>query len=95
MYNLIQLDVYLPNQIQQQHNNTMENNNTTINFYEGCYLFNSIETKLRVQPDFIEYTLAKQYEYRPTTESLWATISQNGKEISRYELKFGEGLNKI
>jgi hypothetical protein len=39
--------------------------------------------------------LAKQYEYRPTTESLWAIISQGSTEIARYELLYGQGLQEI
>ena len=54
---------------------------TTINFYEGSYCFNSIETNLNVSPDFIEMKLAKQYEYRPTNESLWATIIKIQKKF--------------
>jgi hypothetical protein len=68
---------------------------TTINFYEGSYQFNSITTDLNVSPDFIEMKLAKQYEYRETKESLWATVNQNSKEVSRFELKYGVGLNEI
>jgi hypothetical protein len=68
---------------------------TTINFYEGSYQYNSITTELNVNPDFIEMKLAKQYEYRPTKESLWATIVEDSKEIARYELLYGIGLNEI
>jgi len=68
---------------------------TTINFCEGSYLYNSVTTDLIVSPDFIEMKLAKQYEYRPTKESLWATVIQNGKEIRRFELKYGVGLDEI
>ena len=68
---------------------------TTINFYEGSYQYNSITTELNVSPDFIEMKLAKQYEYRATNESLWATIEQDSKEIARYELLYGIGLNEI
>lgn len=68
---------------------------TQINFYEGSYCFNSISTNLNVSPDFIEMQLAKQYEYRPTSERLWATINQDSKEVSRFEFKYGIGLNKI
>jgi len=65
---------------------------TTINFYEGSTCFNNISTELNVSPDFIEMKLAKQYEYRATEESLWATVSQDSKEIARYELIYGVGL---
>ena len=68
---------------------------TTINFYEGSYQFNSITTDLNVSPDFIEMKLALQYEYRETKKSLWATISNETKEISRYELEYGIGLKEI
>jgi hypothetical protein len=68
---------------------------TAIHFYEDSYCFNSITTELNVSPDFIEMKLAKQYEYRPTNESLWATITQGSKEIARYEFIFGQGLNQI
>lgn len=68
---------------------------TIINFYEGSYLYNSITTSLNVSPDFIEMKLAKQYEYRATKENLWATVNQDLKEVSRFELKYGEGLFEI
>jgi hypothetical protein len=68
---------------------------TTINFYEGSYCYNSIKTDLNVSPDFIEMKLAKQYEYRATKESLWATITKDSKEVARYELTYGVGLNQI
>lgn len=68
---------------------------STINFYEGSYQFDSITTELNVSPDFIEMKLAKQHEYRPTTESLWATISEQGKEVSRFKLEYGNGLSEI
>jgi len=68
---------------------------TTINFYEGSNCFNSIKTDLNVNPDFIEMKLAKQFEYGATQESLWATISQDSKEIARFELIYGLGLNEI
>lgn len=68
---------------------------TTINFYEGSYCYNSITTDLNVTTDFIEMKLAKQYEYRVTKESLWATVNQNSKEISRFKFNYGIGLNEI
>jgi hypothetical protein len=68
---------------------------TTINFYEGSYQYNSITTDLNVTSDFIEMKLAKQYEYRQTNEILWSTVIQDGKEIARFELIYGEGLNEI
>jgi hypothetical protein len=68
---------------------------TTINFYEGSYLYNTISTSLNVSPDFIEMKLAKQYEYRPTTETLWAIITQGSQEIARFKLQYGIGLTEI
>jgi hypothetical protein len=67
----------------------------TINFYEGFYQFDSITTDLNVSPDFIEMKLAKQYEYRPTKKSLWATVHQGTEEVSRFKLYYGEGLDDI
>jgi hypothetical protein len=68
---------------------------TTINFYKGSTMFLNIATDKRVGTGFIEYKLAKQYEYRETTENLWATVSEEGKEVLRYELKYGDGLYEI
>jgi hypothetical protein len=68
---------------------------TTINFYEGSYQFNSILTDLNVSPDFVEMKLAKQYEYRPTTESLWAEITRDSKIVSRFIFEYGIGLKEI
>lgn len=68
---------------------------TTINFYEGSYQFDSITTELNVSPDFIEMKLAIQYEYRPTNESLWASVHQGSKEIARFKFEHGVGLKDI
>ena len=68
---------------------------TTINFFEGSYCYYSVKTDLNVSPDFIEMKLAKQYEFRPTKETLWATICKDSKEVARYELAYGVGLNQI
>lgn len=68
---------------------------TTINFYEGSYLFESITTEFNVTTDFIEMKLAKQYEYRPTNEDLWAIVLNDSMEIARYEFFYGQGLNQI
>jgi len=68
---------------------------TTINFYEGSYLFNSITTDLNVSSDYIEMKLAKQYEYRATKESLWATVIKNSNEVLRFKLEYGVGLKEI
>ena len=68
---------------------------TTINFYEGSYCFSTISTELNVSPNFIEMKLAKQYEYRPTEDSLWAIVLQDSKEIARYTLEYGVGFYEI
>ena len=47
----------------------------------------SATTELNITPDFIQYKLATQYEYRPTTKSLWAELTING-QIERYELDY-------
>lgn len=47
---------------------------TKINFFEGSNLFLSETTDLNVSEGYIQYKLANQYEYRPTTESLWAVV---------------------
>jgi hypothetical protein len=67
----------------------------TVNFYEGSYQFESITTELNINPSFIEMKLAKQHEYRPTNKTLWATVHQDGKEISRLQFKYGVGLSNI
>lgn len=75
----------------------MKNQNatlTTINFYEDSFLYDSITTPLNVSPDFIEMKLAKQFEYRPTKKTLWATIRQNSKEIARFKFQYGIGLTE-
>lgn len=51
----------------------------TVKFFEGSYQFNSIETTLNIAEDFILMKLAQQYEYRATTETLWAQVTMNGK----------------
>jgi hypothetical protein len=72
-----------------------ETQTNEVRFYEGSTLFNSKKTDLNIGEDYIGYKLAQQYEYRPTTESLWATVRENGKEVARFELIYGKGLNKI
>lgn len=67
-------------------NMTQEQKNIAY-FYEGSYQFNSVETTLNISEGFVQMQLAKQYEYRPTTESLWADVIVNGVK-SRYELDY-------
>ena len=65
--------------------NTQQNN--IAYFYEGSYQFNAIETPLNITADFVQMKLAKQYEYRPTEEDLWAEVVVNGVK-SRYQLDY-------
>jgi hypothetical protein len=76
-------------------NNLSNGTPKTVNFYEGSYLFDSTTTGLNIMPDYVQYVLAKQYEYRPTKEDLWATIVQDGKELVRYSFDYNEGLTEI
>lgn len=67
----------------------------SIRLYEGSFQFDSISTNLNISPDFAQMKLAKQYEYRATTESLWAEITVAGV-TNRYELDYKNvKLNKI
>jgi hypothetical protein len=59
----------------------------SIRLYEGSNLFFSIKTELNISPDFLQMKLAKQYEYRKTTEELWGEINQDG-DVKRYELDY-------
>ncbi len=64
--------------------NTTKN---TARFYEGSYQFKVEKTNLNINEGFIQYVLAKQYEYRETTESLWADVEVDGIEY-RYVLDY-------
>lgn len=65
-----------------------------VNFYEGSYQFKSEVTNLNISEDFIQMVLAKQYEYRPTTETLWAErITTEG--TSRFKFDYTTGLEEI
>ena len=68
---------------------------TTIYFFEGSEQFKSVDTDLNVHNDYIEMILAKQFEYRPTSETLWAKIMQKGKEVDRFQFSYTEGLTRI
>jgi hypothetical protein len=39
--------------------------------------------------------LAKQYEYRPTNDDLWAITTNDLMEFARYEFFYGKGLNQV
>jgi len=58
-----------------------------IRFYEGSSMYNLVETELNISEDFVLMKLAKQYEYRPTTETLWADVIIDN-EITRYLLDY-------
>lgn len=67
----------------------------TINLYENSYLFHSIETKKNISSDFALMKLSQQYEYRTTSEKLWAEITVNGI-CKRYELDYeNKKVNEI
>jgi hypothetical protein len=59
-----------------------------INFFEGSNLFLSETTDLNVSEGYIQYKLANQYEYRPTTESLWADVIHADNKVDRYLLDY-------
>jgi hypothetical protein len=59
----------------------------TIEFYQGAYQFDKIETELNITTGFIFYKLAKQFEYRATNDALWADLNLNGIE-TRYVLDY-------
>jgi hypothetical protein len=86
--------------INKQNNKNMSNlsQNNTINvvrFYEGSYQFKENKTDLNITEDFIQMVLAKQYEYRPTKESLWAVVLCSDIEVATYSFEYNTGLTKI
>jgi hypothetical protein len=66
----------------------------TVNFYEGSYQFQSDKTHLNISTDYIQMILAKQYEYRPTSENLWAEIENFGIK-QRFSFDYNIGLTLI
>jgi hypothetical protein len=71
----------------------MENlNQNTVNFYEGSYQFASEKTHLNISTDYVQMMLAKQYEYRPTTETLWADVKIAGI-TQRFTFDYNTGLH--
>jgi hypothetical protein len=66
----------------------------TVKFYEGSYQFKSDKTHLNISADYIQMQLAKQYEYRPTTESLWAEVENFGIK-QRFSFDYNIGLTLI
>jgi len=65
----------------------MKNAINTLRLFEGSFQFDSIQSELNITTDFIQYKLAKQYEYRETSEDLWAELNLNGEEY-RYILDY-------
>ena len=66
--------------------------NNTITFYEGSNLMESIKTTKNITESFVEFKLAKNYEYRKSNK-YWADVIQNGIG-TRYTLEYGVGLIK-
>jgi hypothetical protein len=66
----------------------------TVNFYEGSYQFQSDKTRLNISTDYIQMILAKQYEHRPTSESLWAEVENFGIK-QRFSFDYNIGLTLI
>lgn len=65
-----------------------------VRFYEGSNKFKVNKTDLNITQDFIQMILAKQYEYRPTEDILWAVVLEEGKEVARYSFNYTLGLAK-
>lgn len=65
-----------------------------VSFYEGSYQFKVDNTDLNISEDYIQMQLAKQYEYRPTKETLWAETLIAGKK-ERFTFDYQKGLTKI
>jgi hypothetical protein len=63
----------------------------TVYFYEGSYQFQSDKTHLNISEDYVQMILAKQYEYRPTTETLWADVKIDGI-TKRFIFDYNKGL---
>ena len=71
--------------------NTIENK---VSFYEGSYQFKVDTTTLNISEDYVRMQLARQHEYRPTKETLWAIVVMNGEE-KRYRFDYQNGLTEI
>lgn len=66
--------------------------NNTITFYEGANLIETIETDKNITESYIEFKLAKSYDYRKS-DNYWVDVVQNGIG-TRYTLNYGVGLVK-
>lgn len=71
----------------------MENlTQNSVYFYEGSNQFKSEKTNLNISDDYVQMILAKQYEYRPTTETLWADVQISGI-TQRFTFDYKTGLH--
>jgi hypothetical protein len=66
-----------------------------VRFYEGSYQFKVQTTELNIDTDYIQMQLAKQYEYRPTKETLWAELLIAGEKERRFKFDYNTGLTEI
>lgn len=64
-----------------------------VSFFEGSYMFKMDQTDLNITTGYIQYQLAKQYEYRPTTKTLWAELTDKLGNAQRFKLDYDN--NKI
>jgi hypothetical protein len=76
-------------------NSTQQNAINEVRFYEGSNQFKVNKTDKNISEEFIQMVLAKQYEYRPTTENLWAVVLYSNIEIARYSFDYNTGLTQI
>ena len=81
LFNIL-LYVYINKQTQTIKNNEIMN---TLHLYQESYKFYTINTKLNIVTDFIQFKLATQYQYRPTSQILWAELIIDGR-VERYKL---------
>ena len=68
--------------------------NNTAKFYESSYQFKVESTELNISFDYVQMVLAKQYEYRPTQDSLWAIVQTTEGE-KRFIFDYANGLSEI
>jgi hypothetical protein len=65
-----------------------------VNFFEGSDCFRTERSELTISEGFVEMVLARQYEYRPTTQDLWAEV-RTPEATTRYQLIQGVGVIDI
>jgi hypothetical protein len=76
-------------------NSIQQNAINEVRFYEGSYQFKANKTDKNISEDFIQMVFAKLYEYRPTTESLWAVVLCSDIEVATYSFDYNTGLTRI